>query len=142
MKPNLDSHLNRSYPKFLLTRKLTIPILRSSPGEYIEGHWVPGEVTEITIEANVQPMRGWELQALPESDRSKESIKVYTESTLKTVEEVGATMADIAVWGGKKFQVIRAVTYRMGILDHTKAICYRLPETPDDLASYEEQTPP
>lgn len=141
MKPNLDSGLNRSSPKFLLTRKEIIPVLRSMSGAYVDGIWVPGEIVEITIEGNAQPMRGSELLALPESDRSKESIKVYTASTLNTVEEVGATVADVVVWSGKKYKVMRAYTYTMGILDHTKAVCYRLPETPEDKATYIPELP-
>ena len=56
--------------------------------------------------------------------------------TLNTVEEVGQTKADIVVWEGKKFKAIKAMTYKMGVLDHTKTICVRFPETPQNQATY------
>lgn len=100
----------------------------------MNGRWVDGVEQELSIEANVQPLRGHELQNLPESERSKDSIKVYCVETLNTVEEVGQTKADIVVWEGKRWQAIRTMTYKMGVLDHTKTICYRLPETPQNMA--------
>lgn len=139
MKPNPNSKLGRSTPQFLLTKTAPIIVLRQGAGSYVNGYWQNGTQETLNREANVQPMKGWELQSLPESDRSKESIKVYGVDDLRTVEEVGATKADIVVWQGKKFQVMRVMKYEMGILDHTKAICYRLPETPQNQASY---TPP
>ena len=88
------------------------------------------------MEANVQPLRGHELLSLPESDRTKDSIKVYCVETLNTLSEVGQTKADLVIWEGKKYQAIRPMTYKMGVLDHTKTICYRLPETPQNQAAY------
>lgn len=136
MKPNPNSKIGRTIPQFLLTHKIPITILRQGEGGYVDGYWVNGVETPLNIEANVQPMRGHELLTLPESDRTKESIKVYCVETLRTVEEVGQTKADIIVWEGKRFQAIKTMTYKMGVLDHTKTICYRLPETPQNQAAY------
>lgn len=139
MKPNPNSRLGRTVPTFLLTHKVPISILRKSVGSWVDGYWVEGVETVVPIEANVQPMRGHELLALPESDRTKDSIKVYCVETLKTLEEGDATTADNIIWDGKRYQAIKTQTYKMGVLDHTKTICYRLPETPQNQASY---TPP
>lgn len=125
----------RTIPRFVLTHKLPITVLRYGAGEWVMGRWVPAPVTEIPLEANVQPMKGIDLMVLPESDRTTESIKVYTVETLRTVEEVGQADADIIVWQGKKFKAVKAMTYQMGVLDHTKTICCRLPATPNDKAT-------
>lgn len=135
MKPNPNSKIGRTVPQFLLTHKTPITVLRQGAGSWVNGRWVDSGETELPIEANVQPLRGHELLTLPESDRSKASIKVYCVDTLNTVEEVGQTKADIIVWEGKRWQAIRTMTYKMGVLDHTKTICYRLPETPQNMAS-------
>lgn len=137
MKPNPNSKIGRTIPQFLLTHKIPITILRQGEGGYVDGYWVNGVETPLDIEANVQPMRGHELLTLPESDRTKESIKVYCVEKLQTVEEVGQTKADIVVWEGKRFQAIKTMTYKMGVLDHTKTVCYRLPETPQNQAEYD-----
>ena len=136
MKPNPNSRLARTVPQFLLTHKTPVTVLRASEGAWVKGKWVPGTVQTVIVEANVQPLKGSELTALPESDRTKESIKVYSVETLKTLEEVSQEEADIVVWEGKKFRAIKAMTYKMGVLDHTKTICVRFPETPQNQATY------
>lgn len=135
MKPNSNSKIGRTTPQFLLTHKIPIVVLRQGAGQWVDGYFTGIIETPLNIEANVQPMRGHELLTLPEADRTKESIKVYCVETLKTVEEVGQTKADVIVWDNKRFQAIRTMTYKMGVLDHTKTICYRLPETPQNKAA-------
>ena len=100
----------RTIPRFQLTHKLPITVLRYGAGEWVKGRWVPAVAEEMAIEANVQPMKGYDLLVLPESDRTTESIKVYTVETLRTVEEVGQADADIIVWDGKKYKAVKAMT--------------------------------
>lgn len=121
-------------PSFILTKKLPITILRKTEGEWIKGRWVEGRTEEIEIEANVQQMRGHELVVLPEADRTKDSIKVYSVERLRTVEEVKQEEADIVVWEGKHYRAVKTMTYKMGVLNHTKTVCVRYPTTPDNLA--------
>ena len=136
MRHNPNSKLGRTTPQFLLTHKVPITVIRKSAGAWVDGYWVDGIDIELSVEANVQPLRGHELLSLPESDRTKDSIKVYCVETLNTLSEVGQTKADLVIWEGKKYQAIRPMTYKMGVLDHTKTICYRLPETPQNQAAY------
>lgn len=140
--PKREGKYSPTTPKFQLTKKIPITILRALPGTWVNGRWVAGSVVNVEIEANVQPMRGHELVVLPESDRTKESIKVYCVETLQTVEEVKQEEADIVVWNGKKFRATKTMTYKMGVLDHTKTICVRLPETPQNKANVAPSVPP
>lgn len=121
-------------PLFTLTKKLPITILRKTEGEWVKGRWVEGKTEELEIEASVQPMRGHELVVLPEADRTKDSIKVYSVERLRTVEEVKQEEADVVVWEGKHYRAIKTMTYKMGVLNHTKTVCVRYPTTPDNLA--------
>jgi hypothetical protein len=139
MKPNPNSKIGRTVPNFLLTHKVTVTVLRKGEGSWVDGYWKDGTDTSVSIEANVQPLKGYELMSLPEVDRTKESIKVYCEETLRTLSEVGQTKADLIIWEGKKYQAVKTLTYKMGVLDHTKTICYRLPETPQNQAVYVSQ---
>ena len=125
----------RTTPKFTLTHKTTITVIRSKGGERVKGKWIELPPEEIEVEANVQPLKGSELQLLPESERTRETIKVYCVETLRTTEEGKQELADIVVWNGKKYRATKTMTYQMGVLDHTKTICVRLPETPQDKAS-------
>ena len=132
--PKRDVQFNQlSQPAFLLTKKVPIKVERFASGEWAGGRWVEGTKTDYLIDANVQPLRGSELLALPESDRTKESIKVYSTEVLNTVDEVGQESADIITWNAKRYKAIKTQTYQMGVLDHTKTICYRLPVTPDEM---------
>ena len=123
-----------SQPAFLLTKKVPISVERFTAGTWVGGRWVEGNKTTLTINANVQPLKGEEILALSESDRHRDSIKVYSTDVLNTVNEVGQESADIIIWNSKRYKAIKTQTYQMGVLDHTKTVCYRLPETPDEMA--------
>ena len=140
--PKREGKYSPTTPKFQLTKKIPITVYRATPGAWVKGRWVKGEAVELVVEANVQPMRGHELIVLPEADRTKESIKVYCVGTLQTVEDVAQEEADIIIWNEKKFRAIRTMPYQMGVLDHTKTICVRLPETPQNKANVAPAVPP
>jgi hypothetical protein len=58
----------------------------SEDGEFVDGYFVPAEpdpeAEPITIKASVQPFTPKELMVLPEGDRTREWVKVYTKSEL------------------------------------------------------------
>lgn len=120
---------------FLLTRKAKIIVLRQSDGGgYIDGYWQDVQRNAFLIYGNAQPLKGNELLVLPESDRSNHTLKVYTNEQLKTIEEWGERLADMIIWDGRLYTAYKTMTYRMGVLDHTKTLFVALPKTPDDLS--------
>ena len=63
---------------------------------------------------------------LPEADRSKECIKIYTTSELlQRKEGASPNEGDLISWDGKLFEVMKVVHYQMGILDHYRAVAMR-----------------
>jgi len=118
-------------PKFILTHTASVTLKRRGTGSYVNGVWTLAADTTTTIKANVQPVRGHELVSLPESDRSREWIKVYTTGNVRGIQEgdLGGTSPDILVWDGRTFEVKQVSTYKMGVLDHTKIIAGRIPES-------------
>ena len=118
-------------PKFLLTHTASVTLKRRGAGSYVDGVWTLAADTTKTIKANVQPVRGHELVSLPEADRSREWIKVYTTGNVRGIQEgdLGGTSPDILVWDGRTFEVKQVSTYKMGVLDHTKIIAGRIPES-------------
>ena len=118
----------RTKPQFLLTHKTTITRVRKTSGDYLGGVWVDGVSEEVTILANVQPTKGSELMALPESDRSRDIIKIYTTEEILGVQEGdGKTSPDLIIWQGNTYEVKIVYVQRMGVLDHTKALAARIP---------------
>lgn len=110
-----------------LTGKVTVDVKRSEGGSRTKGVWTNAAQTTITISANIQPvLKGTDTLLVPEGDRSKEIIKIYTTTLLKSrVEGTTSNQGDIVEWDGKQFEVMKVIQYQMGVLDHVKAIAVR-----------------
>ena len=117
-----------SLPDFRLTGYVGLKVLRKSPSYRDRyGNWVEGGVEEIEIKANVQPLGYRDSLLLPESERTKASIKIYSaEEILGAREGKEATDADEVEWEGYLWKVFRVHNYKMGVLNHYKAIATRL----------------
>jgi len=61
--------------------------------------------TETTIYAAVQPMKGRDLQILPEGERAKDYRKFYTYSEVRTSVQATGEPADRIVYGGIVYEV-------------------------------------
>lgn len=117
-----------SLPSFTLTKTISVTVFREGKPAVVKGRPVPGPETEFTIQANVQPFNFKDLQLLPESDRTKEWIKLYmaTPDLIRTAREGSdGYSADEVVYAGQRYKVMRVRSYRMGILDQTHAIASR-----------------
>lgn len=126
----------KTKPNFLLTHKTPITRVRKTSGDYLGGVWVDGVAEEVTILANVQPTKGSELMALPESDRSRDIIKIYTTEEILGVQEGdGKTSPDLIIWQGNTYEVKLVYVQRMGVLDHTKALAARIPISAEEFTS-------
>lgn len=121
-------------PQFLLTHKIPMTIYRRSSGEYVDGDWVEGEVVEVSTQVNIQPLKGYEILQLPESERTRVWWKVYSADQLRTEKEGdGGWDADEFEWKGDRYKVMKLDDWQnaMGILEHCKAYCTRLELTPN-----------
>lgn len=118
-----------SRPNFLLTGKVIVQIERVDAGSYVNGRWVEGQKTLVEVCGNVQPLRFHEVMQMPESDRTKEWIKIYSAQEMFTAQEglVNGRQADIILWEGKKFKTMQARHYCMGVLDHWQIMAAREP---------------
>jgi len=56
----------------------TITVTRKAVGSYVNGRWVDGTAADHSVSGNVQPLSGRELQQLPEGDRERQPLKIYT----------------------------------------------------------------
>lgn len=106
------------------------PIVVTRPaagGDYgVRGFYeVGGAPATINTTASVQPATGKDLLLLPEADRTKEAIKVYTATDLFTDDIELSRPADLIAYDGRMFKVKSTTPYKMGQLDHTKAIAVR-----------------
>jgi hypothetical protein len=119
-------------PTFRYTGFVQLPINRRVQGQFVDGDWVEGGITVVTAKCNVQPLKPSELMLLPESERTREWLKVYSDVELRTAQEgIGGWEADEFVWQGYTYKVMKDYNFAMGVLDHWKAWAARVPVTPN-----------
>lgn len=113
-------------PRFLLTKKIPLDILRKTAGQFVNGRWVDGAETIVPIEVNIQPLKEAELMLLPEADRAKQWYKVYSASEIR-IDRQGANgwSADEFVFEGERYKFMKVEHYSMGILNHWKGLAAR-----------------
>lgn len=118
----------RNPPLFLVGRT-TLDVTRTTASTYVNGRAVPGTSMTVQVVCNVQPvLKTSDTLMLPEADRSKACLKVYTNGgELKSLKEGGnGWTADRFYWKGDLYEVMKVISYDMGVLNHFKAVCMRV----------------
>ena len=116
-------------PPLLLVGKVQLDIIRRSSSTYNMGRLVEGVESSAQIVANIQPVqKSTDTMLLPEADRSRAVIKVYTQGeTLRQLKEgPNGWAADRFMWDGDLYEVMKVIDYKMGVLNHYKALCQRV----------------
>jgi hypothetical protein len=86
---------------------------------------VAGSVSDVSIVASVQPASPSDLQHLPDGDRSRAAVKIYTDDELRTANESSGLIADKVVWLGEQWEVQQLQRHVYGIA-HYKALAFRV----------------
>jgi hypothetical protein len=121
-----------SIAEFSLVRKTPLTLYRQSPGSFVEGDWVEGAEVTVDILANVQPLRDYEYMIMPEADRTKQWVWVFSSSEMRTLKEgSGGWAADEFIWNDERYRVMKTQRYQMSVRDHWEAKAARIPLTPN-----------
>ena len=105
---------------------------RHSAGSFINGDWVEGVESPTTIQANVHPFSDYQVSMLPESDRTKSWVWMFTSSLVRQKKEgPEPNGADRFMWEGDLYEVMRVQKYSMRVMDHFEAKCVRVELTPN-----------
>lgn len=79
---------------------------RRAVGSYVNGVWVPGALSTVTATVSIQPASARDRQILPEGDRTRETVRVYSPVELKTTLEGSSAQApDEFTWQGRLYRV-------------------------------------
>ncbi|CAH1193218.1 Head closure protein Hc1 [Psychrobacter phage D'Alembert] len=106
-------------------------------GQYIDGEYVNALPEEVTIRANIQPaMSSFRTQLLPEGDRNKEAITVYSNDWLYTARSATSSSdcistslpCDLVIYRGAKWEVVVSRPYG-NFGEHTEALAIKLNES-------------
>ena len=102
-----------------------ITISRDTGGTSTNGRYTPGvRSTTAGVVASFQPLRGREVEMLPEGDRSKRSGKLYTETEILGADRGGQLLADQIVFDGDTWEVRSVEKHHFG--GYYKAIVVRV----------------
>ena len=84
-------------------------VTRFAPGDYggaVEnGRFRPGPSDTFKVRAMIQPMTGEQLLRLPEGERTRERIVIFTAEQLRTTRQSEVAMADRVAYRGEQFEV-------------------------------------
>lgn len=111
-----------------LTGSVQLTLTRSTAGSYVSGKYVAGTTSTVVIKANVQPViKSTDLSMLPEGDRAKAALEIYSPNEIRMLKEGAASQqADKFQWNGEWYEVMKAVRWQMGRLDHYVALAKRV----------------
>ena len=94
-------------------------------GSYASGRWSAGASSTSTISASVQPAGPRDLMHLPEGDRTKGAVKLYTDSELSEGNESTGLQPDQIMWNGEQWEVQKVWRNALG-LGHHKGMAIRV----------------
>lgn len=121
-----------SIAQFSLVKKTPVTILRHSEGSYVDGEWVEGAETSTIIQANVHPFSDYQVMMLPESDRTKSWLWLFTADLVRQKKEGSSgNGADRFYWQGDLYEVMKVTTWVMSVQDHHEAKCARVELSPN-----------
>lgn len=99
-----------------------IRILRAGPTDVdSEGNVIKAKRKEIAIMAAVQPFSIGEMENLPEGERTKQMIKLYTSDALKLSQNESLKASDVVLYNGQCWEVQRTEQWPDG-LGHYKSV--------------------
>lgn len=104
-------------------------VMRQTAGAYYRGEWANGVETVVTVYGSVQPVSGQELMVLPEGRRTRDTVKIYTDTELNTSEN--NQQADKILWRGHLYEVAMKAPYQSGVINHFKYYATKL-QVPND----------
>lgn len=97
-------------------------IKRKGEGSYINGRWVEGVESTLTILASVQPARKVDYDML-ENQKSgmklKGAVRIYTTDVLNVAGDDIAD-GDVLVWLGKNYRIVGVSEWQSGVISHNR----------------------
>jgi len=84
----------------------TVTIKRRAAGSYVDGRWVEGSETDISMAASIQPATGAQLRYLQEGQRTGEELVGYFAAEVFTSRAQAGKNSDILIWQGERYIIL------------------------------------
>jgi hypothetical protein len=104
-------------------RKPTTVISRGT-GAYTNGTYSESVGATSTIQASVQPTSAAEVLTLPEGRREKKSFKLFTDSSLLSLDQT--QNPDRVVIFGEEYEVIKKDPWQNNVINHYEYIVVKV----------------
>lgn len=99
-----------------------VNVKRFGAGFAANGFAVKGQATTFQIYAVIEPLRPREMMILPEGERTRKRVRVYTETKLQTADEAAQSMGDRVTYAGRDYEVQQCEVWNDGEDTFFKAI--------------------
>jgi hypothetical protein len=113
---------------FAIFRK-PITIKRRAPGSYVNGFFVQGAESTLTINASVQPAGERDVQLLPEGRRDAGAFRLFTDSVLQVAQEGTGKNNDVALLAGAEYEIMAEMPWQNSIIPHRVYVAARVTES-------------
>jgi len=78
---------------------------RRAATTYVNGKAVAGAESDVVVNGSLQPMNAREVMLLPEGQRTRENLKIYTDTVLNPAEKETGKPADRLTIGSYVYEV-------------------------------------
>tara|TARA_R110002012_G_scaffold271932_2_gene457262 strand:- start:751 stop:1140 length:390 start_codon:yes stop_codon:yes gene_type:complete len=106
-----------------------ITIIRTdTPSGYDDstGMATQGTTSITQAQAVIIPATGKDLKNLPEAQRIKEAIKIYTDEALQTADDNTSKNADVITWRGVNYQIQNMEDWTSTDIPHYKSMAVKV----------------
>jgi hypothetical protein len=94
---------------------------RRNPQVWVKGRTSPATLqAAVSFRASIQPMNGRELLVLPEGERTREYIKLYTDTQLNMADPVTGAKGDLVSYKGRTWEVTQSNDWNLNDYAHFK----------------------
>lgn len=105
-----------------------ITLIRATPGtRNALGVFVPGATASSTIKASVQPLDQDEVASLPEGERRKDWLKLYTRTKIEPANQYTSEAGDRVIIDGVTYEAREAPRWRK-VCPHYRVFVVRIQE--------------
>ena len=110
------------------TLTLTVSRRRGVSGGYVNGRWVDGTPTSLTIRGSWQPANGKEVEDFEDGRRQNGIYKIYTSSKLYVPEQGDPEdgRCDLIIKDGINYEVLKEEIWENRIISHNKYFVSRI----------------
>lgn len=95
------------------------------------GSWEEAAATTFTSKMTVRSLTSYELANVPEGERGKEGVSIFSHGAISGGDEATGRRGDTFTWGGRTYRVKRVDNRSAGIIPHYEAVAF-LEENTDD----------